>query len=255
MIGTLELEQVELASGPLEFFKTGTGAPLIYLHSACRARISGPLEKLAESHTVYVPVVPGFIGIARVDGIDTVQAIAEHIARFVEYVTDGHGTVDVIGHSFGGWIALRLALVVPDRIGQLVLEAPAGLHSIESSPGGAPTPRADDDRPAELIASNRAAFQAYKAASAGPDGVDQELVDRLPEIQAWTLVVIGTKDPVVPASTGQLLKRGLPHTYLMYVYEAGHNIELDQPERFDRTVREFLKRGEAFIINFGDNAD
>lgn len=254
MIGTLESEKVDLASGPLEFFKTGTGAPLVYLHSAGGTRLSAPLQRLAESHTVYVPIVPGFDGIAHLDGIDTVQAIAEHLAHFLDYVTDGDGTVDVVGHSFGGWVALRLALAAPSRIGQLVLEAPAGLHSSEDAPSGARAARADDDRPAELVASNRAAFQAYQAASTGPDGVDRDLIGRLSEIEAWTLVLIGTKDPVIPASTGQLLKRELAHTYLMYVYEAGHDIELDQPDRFDRSAREFLKRGEAFIINFGDNA-
>ncbi len=60
---------------------------------------------------------------------------------------------------------------------------------------------------------------------------------------------------MIPATTGRLLKHAMQHVYLMYVYEAAHNIEIDQPERFDRMVGEFLRRGEAFIINFGDRED
>ncbi len=88
-----------------------------------------------------------------------------------------------------------------------------------------------------------------------PQGIDADLIERLAEISAWTLVLLGTRDQVVPTSVGQTLKHGLQHTYLMYVYDAGNDIEIDQPERYDRVVREFLKRGEAFIINFSDSAD
>lgn len=260
-----ERRRAELPSGPLDYYVAGEGAPLVYLHSAGGTRLTEPLERLAESHTVYVPVVPGFDGTERVPGIDTVQRLAEHIADFIAEITSGR--VDIVGHSFGGWTALRVALTAPDRIGQLVLEAPAGLHSNDSVPqGGTPDEvqrrfyaypeRIDpNERTPEIVEGNRAAFAAYRGASTDPSGVDAELLARLGEIEAWTLVLLGTKDGVVPASTGQLLKNRLQHAYLMYVYDAAHGIEIDQPERFDRLVGEFLRRGEAFIINFGSNAD
>lgn len=208
MIDTLESETVELASGPLEFFKTGTGSPLVYLHGSAESRLSQPVLQLAEQHTVYVPLVRG---IEHSDDPRIVGLVVEQAKEFVEYVTDGQSRADIVGRAFGAGVALRVTLEAPERIGQLVLEA--------------------------------------------PQGIDPDVVDRLPEIEAWTLVLLGTKDSVVPVSTGQILKRGLAHTYLMYVYQAGNDIETDQPERYDRVVREFLKRGEAFIINFGDNAD
>ena len=39
---------------------------------------------------------------------------------------------------------------------------------------------------------------------------------------------------------------------LLFVYDAGHNIEVDQPERFVALIRDFFSRGEAFIVNPGD---
>lgn len=208
MIDTLESETVELPKGSLEFFRTGTGSPLVYLHGAAEARLSQPILRLSEQHTVYVPLVPG---IEDVEDADTVRKVVEQIAGFVRYVTDGTARADIVGRAFGAGVALRVALEAPELIGQLVLEA--------------------------------------------PQGVEDDVVERLPEIAAWTLVLLGTRDRVVPTSIGRTLKHGLQHTYLMYVYDAGNDIETDQPERYDRVVREFLKRGEAFIINFGDNAD
>ncbi len=260
---TFERRHADLASGPLDYYVAGTGSPLVYLHSAGGPRFTSSLERLAATHTVYVPVAPGFGGTDRIAAVSTVQQLAAHYAAFVDSL--GVDAVDLVGHSFGGWTALHLALAAKGRIGQLVLEAPAGLHPKGSVPeGGTPEeiqarffvhPERVPARDPEQAESNQAAFAAYRTASVGSDGADQELVDRLGEIEPWTLVLLGTKDGVVPAETGRLLKRSLQHAYLMYVYEAAHNIEIDQPERFDRVVGEFLKRGEAFIINFGDRDD
>jgi len=258
-----ERRHVDLASGPLDYHVAGSGNPLVYLHSAGGPRFTSSLERLAEKHTVYVPVAPGFGGTDRVETIRTVKDLAAHYAAFIDSL--GAETVDLVGHSFGGWVALHVALAAKGRIGQLVLEAPAGLHAKGSMPeGGTPEeiqarffvhPERVGERDPEQAESNRAAYTAYREASAGPDGVDLELSDRLGEIEPWTLVLFGTKDGVIPATTGRLLKHALQHAYLMFVYEAAHNIEIDQPERFDRVVGEFLKRGEAFIINFGDRED
>jgi len=46
--------------------------------------------------------------------------------------------------------------------------------------------------------------------------------------------------------------REIPRAKLLYIYDAGHNIEVDQPDRFVALIRDFLFRGEAFIVNPGD---
>ena len=83
-------------------------------------------------------------------------------------------------------------------------------------------------------------------------GLDEELVSRLGGIECLTLILQGTKDGMMPPESGQLLRREIPHSNLMYVYDAGHNIEVDQPKRFVEMVDDFLTRGQAFIVNPGD---
>lgn len=84
--------------------------------------------------------------------------------------------------------------------------------------------------------------------------VDEELVARLPGITARTLILMGSKEKMIPAQTGQVLKEKVPSSHLAYVYDAAHAIEVDQPERTLRIVKAFLERGESYIVNFGDTA-
>ena len=84
--------------------------------------------------------------------------------------------------------------------------------------------------------------------------VDETLLARLSELKARTLIVLAGRDELIPAKAGQVLKQHIPFSHLAYVYDAAHGIEVDQPERLLRLVKAFLERGEAYIVNFGDEA-
>jgi pimeloyl-ACP methyl ester carboxylesterase len=166
---------------------------------------------------------------------------------------------DVIGHSFGGWVALWLALSHPDCVDHLVLEAPSGLRF-----GATPTPRNPDElrrklyaypekakpflKSPEIANANAEAFGRYQAGTL----VDEALLARLSELKARTLIVLAGRDELIPAKAGQVLKQHIPFSHLAYIYDAAHGIEVDQPERLLRLIKAFLERGEAYIVNFGD---
>jgi len=46
-----------------------------------------------------------------------------------------------------------------------------------------------------------------------------------------------------------VLKAGIANAYVIYVYDAAHFMQVDQPERFSGVVHDFLSRGGAFIVN------
>jgi pimeloyl-ACP methyl ester carboxylesterase len=106
-----------------------------------------------------------------------------------------------------------------------------------------------DPKPPAIQSANRQVIGHYH----GPEGTDEALVERLPDVQSLTLIVAGTCDGITPPEAGRLLKRTIPRSYLAFVYDAAHVIEVDQPERFVRVVRDFLTRGEAFIILWKDD--
>jgi pimeloyl-ACP methyl ester carboxylesterase len=252
-----ERKETRVASGSLTYFVGGRGELLLYLHPANGVSISPPLEALAQTHTVFLPVTPGFDGTAPHNGVTTMEALADIAAGFINVAIGRR--CDVIGASFGGWEALWLAVKHPDKLDHLVLEAPAGVPA--GGKGGLPADPAElrkklfayPDRappmtkPMEQIQGNRRMLDHYGAASLE----DPRLSGRIAEIKAPTLILMGTKDQIIPPETGRFLKSRIAGSHLAYVYDAAHVIESDQPERLLRIVASFLERGEAYIVNWG----
>ncbi len=247
--------QLRLSSGELSFFTAGEGRPLVYLHPAGGVRWSPVLDGLAQSHALHVPVVPGFDGTPAHDGVTSPQQAARLIGEFIDK-TIGK-PCDVIGYSFGGRIALWLAAERADLVDHLVLEGPGGFRR---SGGGLPTDPDELRRalfahpeklpkagPSPHEAANRRATLAYNK------GVpfDQALFERLPAIGCMTLILHGTADTVCPADAVQLLKGALKRSFLVYIWDSAHAMEIDQPERVLEVIGSFLGHSEAFVVNWG----
>ncbi len=244
-----------LPSGPVEYRVAGSGRDVVYLHSAAGARISEPVRRLARRFRVWAPTMPGFDGTAYHDGVDSIPVLADLAARFVEA---GPGeTCDVVGSSLGGWIGAWLALRRPDLVGHLVLSAPAGFR-----PAGAPRLSFEPEvMRAQLYAHpervppdgktpemRRASLRAVGHYDAGGSH-DAELQARIGGIACQTLILQGTLDVRVPASAVRMLKARIPRSQLVYVYDAAHGLEMDEPERVGALFEDFLVRGESFIVN------
>lgn len=249
-----------MASGPLRVRKAGTGRALIHLHSAAGPRIPKVVEALADHHTVHALFMPGFEGMPRHAGIKTMQDLAGLVAGYIE--KECGGACDVVGESFGGWIALWLAILHPQRVGQLVLEAPAGLRSpnkgglsddpaerlkaLHAKPERAP----EEKRSESVLLGNRKSVAEYTSGVA----FDEELATRLGEVKARTLILLGTLDKVIPAESGQLLKSRIKQSHLTYIWDAAHALEFDQPKRVSALMLDFLDRGESFLVRPASSA-
>jgi len=246
-----------LTKGELTYFTGGSGRPLVHLHGAGGVRPNPGLEKLAESVTLYMPVLPGFDGSATLDGVDSMEALADVVAEFID--KEIGEAADVLGLSFGGWLGAWLAVRHPEAVGQLCLENPAGFRPKDHpAPSSDPEERqkqmyAYPDRvPAEtksddVLKKNRDMLHHYH----GDTSFDEALVAQLDKIEALTMIMHGTRDGRVPEEAVQLLKQAIPRSHLIYVYDAAHGMESDQPERFAHLVADFMERAEAFLVNKG----
>ena len=253
-------QDLKLASGNVTYFVGGSGTPLLYLHPAGGLTVSKPLEALAARHTLYMPLTPGFDGTAPHPSVTSMAGLADLAAAFIDAVIGK--PCDVFGASFGGWEALWLAVKHPAKVDHLVLGAPAGVPA--GGKGGLPADPAQlraklfayPDRappvtkPVEQLQGNRRMLDHYGAISLA----DPELPARVAEIKAPTLILMGTKDEIIPRETGQFLKAHIAGSHLAYVYDAAHVADSDQPERVLRIVASFLERGEAYIVNWGESA-
>ena len=80
------------------------------------------------------------------------------------------------------------------------------------------------------------------------DGVVVE--DRLPELRMPTLLIWGGHDHIFPASHARAAMHRIPHGRLEIFDDSGHTPQMEEPDRFNRLVLDFLqepasRRGEG----------
>ena len=257
---TFSKATLNLAGQALDYWVGGSGAPLLVLHSASGIRLSAGLENLARQRRILMPILPGFDGTPTNERIASMAELADLAGEFI--AATEIGPCDVVGHSFGGWVAAWLALRHPERLRQMVLVGAAGFRP-DGVGGLVGTPEQlrpllfahpenlpPEQKPPELLARNRQMLEHYHAAAA----TDRDLVARLGEIKALTVILHGLSDGVIPLASPRLLKQKIAGAHLVYVYDAAHVIDVDQPERYAALIGDFLARGDAFIVKSGAKA-
>lgn len=128
---------------PVAFGIVGSGPPALFLHGfgLTHRTYGGALRELAaQGLRVYAPALPGFGGTAP---LPATQRNLAGYARWVHRFLDDQGVdepVTVVGHSFGGGVAIRCAFERTERVQRLVL--------VNSVGGGVWSPaRRGDHRP------------------------------------------------------------------------------------------------------------
>jgi pimeloyl-ACP methyl ester carboxylesterase len=103
------------------YFEThGAGRPLILLHGGLASgEMFGPvLSALAERRQVVLPDLQGHGRTADIDRPLDPRLMADDIAALIDHL--GLDRPDVVGYSFGGWVALHTAAKHPAKVGRLV---------------------------------------------------------------------------------------------------------------------------------------
>lgn len=256
---TPEVQTVHLVKSGLDarFYRGGSGPGLLYLHHL--AGLTGwqaSLEMLAQRFDVIAPYQPGW-GPSK-DDLLTVES-ATDLVLFNTDLLDALSIqrAHVAGTGVGAWIAAEIAALMPHRVERLVLVNPTGVWR-EDQPGedpfaqapgrGAAVLFADPSRREELLVAGRDRIDVFVEEQlnlrAGARFLwpipDTGIERRLRRITAPTLVVTGDKDRIVPRYYGELWQAAIAGSKLVDVPDAGHVMDLEQPEEFTRLVTDFL---------------
>lgn len=253
--------RVPMGSGEINLFRQGTGRPVVVLHAAGGAGAWNPyLEQLAGHFDVIAPDHPGF-GLS--DELPEVATMADLVQHYVAlFDTLGLDRFDLVGASFGGWIAAEIASTVPDRIERLVLMAPGGLHLPEAPVADLPAmspqqlfPALFFDQaipnailsvppPPEVAAQGARDMAAFvRFAAAGPVLLhDPELPGRLPAITAPTLVITAEEDHIVPRPHSEAYAAAIAGAELHVLPEIGHALYQEKPDVVADEVIAFLSQ-------------
>lgn len=204
-------------------------------------------------------------------------ATAYHIDRFVGDIEGVADTLELstfalMGHSFGGLVALHFALAHPEMLTHLILvSTPVSHHYIEAAEKALPEhvgaealkelASLQDSEPSDYVMKRslqllapmyfrepeRVSELGLDSVRFGPrsqavweslDGFD--LRPRLQEIRTPTLVIAGRYDRVLPPDMVRDATKGLPDRKLMIMEKSGHYPFIEQREAFLTALMEFL---------------
>jgi pimeloyl-ACP methyl ester carboxylesterase len=231
----------------------GSGDPVVYLHGGGGLHLSPVHDALAGKFRVTAFEMPGFGNSPENLRTESLDEMAETMADAI--TAAGLDEFTLYGTSFGGAVALRIALSYPDRVRALVLESPAALRPADWTPASlspsqlrdalyahpehAPTPE-----PPEVVHRQLALL----ARLSGPNQ-DSELMGRMRRMTLPVLVLFGTQDGLISPEIAPLYKELLINCYVIYVYAAAHEMQFDRPDAVAGVVADFVQRQEAFVVN------
>lgn len=254
-------ETCRVGGSDLIVLKAGHGKPVLLLHEELGH--PGALrwhDEVAASRELVTPLHPGFGRSPRADWISNVRDLAGFYAAFVR--ERKLAPVDVIGMSFGGWIAAEMLATDPSLFGKMVLVAPPGIRPPEgeifdifrvtakkfvqlsvadpsrtpefaSLYGGVQTPEqfeAWEDARAEIA---RLAWSPYLFNPSLPHLL--ELVSPPPTLLVW-----GAEDTVVPPSASAVYAKCLKGAKQLLLDGCGHRPEIEKRDEFVAAVRGLL---------------
>jgi pimeloyl-ACP methyl ester carboxylesterase len=264
----------------------GNGYPLVLMHGGPGADLHTltSFRRLADQFTL---VFYDHRCNGRSDGADVTTMTWENLTADADALRQAMGfeTWAVLGHSFGGYVAIEYALRYPQRLTHLVLLDTGGDHrwsrdhaaKLLEERGYSPE-TVDLARrflrgqigPREMFPSLMKLGDAYNPHTKPSqlprlmiDGLQTKLrpeahiyaaahlvdgwnvMDRLGEIKVPTLVMAGRDDFIYPPEHQEELAAGIPDARLVLIDNAGHNPHDEQPKATIAAVRDFLRTAKT----------
>jgi pimeloyl-ACP methyl ester carboxylesterase len=242
------------------------GLPLLLIHGFTASASSWlpQIETPSGSRFLIVPELPSHGRSRGQPRACTMEGLSGLMARLLDHLAVDR--TDVAGHSFGGALALRFAAEFPDKVRSVTvinsnsgaaderfrermipgLERMAaalrsrGITALQDSPIN---PARGRRLPEELRQQLEQDFLALDpeaiaefALAAMPDS---SALPYLEKVAAPVLVVVGTRDQEFVGRYRNIVN-GLADVQVREIEGAGHAAHLEQPEAFERLLREFL---------------
>lgn len=273
------MKNIKLHDVSIALEDEGIGIPLLLIHGYPLNRLlwRPQVDELSNLARVIAPDLRGHGDSTSIKSTgekyppNFMETLADDCAQLLD-VLEIDQPVILCGLSMGGYISFSFYRKYPQRVGGLILAAtrssadsPAArenrIKAINILKSSGSEPVIDSMLPMLLspttLVNNPALVDSVKemmrsVALEGMIGDLMGMMERqdstplLADIHVPTLVVMGEDDQIIPRSEAEGMQARISNSKLVLLPQAGHLVNLEQPELFNEAVRSFIissKRG------------
>ena len=242
---------------------TGKGYPLVLVHGYLGSSEMWNLQKdyLSKYFRVIAPALPGFGESYKVKSVDSINAMAKSIFGCLE--EKNINKFHLLGHSMGGMIVQEMVKISSKSINKLIC---FGTGSIGDIPGRFESLDKSIERlkeegiketvkriPPKWFVKGNLAENYYLCENAVKETTEETARNALYAMKNWngyenlnniknqTLIIWGDKDASYNFDQVDTLNKNIPNSKIEIFKGCCHNVHLEQPQKFNETVKNFLE--------------
>ena len=242
----------------------GKGFPFVFVHGYLGSSEMWCFQKnyFSKYCRVIAPALPGFGESHSVKSLNSINDMAKNIIEMLNQKKIDR--FNLIGHSMGGMIVQEITKIIGDRVNKLICFATGSIGDI---PGRFET--MDETReqlkkegakisfsrvpPKWFVKGNKDKnyFLCENAVSnVSVETADNALlamknwkgIDNLKNIENETLIIWGDKDISYNFDQVDTLNKNIKNSRLEIFKDCAHNVHLEQPDKFNNLVKEFISK-------------
>lgn len=246
----------------------GRGEPLVLLHgwSFDTRSWDDQMEAFTDHFAVLRYDLRGF-GRSALPKLDEPYSHTEDLVALLAHLDLGR--IHLLGHSFGGRIAIDFAFKYPERLISLIL--PDGAVDLNDLPftqeisnwiggtwqagreqgveaareiwlAGSPLlPAMENARSSEKVRRMVEAYSGWHWENPDPSvGIEPYGREKLAEIEVPTLIVLGALNPAHYHEVATIQREHIPNSQFVSMAGVGHALNIEDPDEFNRIVLDFL---------------
>jgi len=255
------------------YIDSGSGPPLVFLHGQASDLLN------------FDPVFPLFVSSYRIIALDypgfgksdkpEITFSEEFLVEFLDklFETTNIESATLIGHSYGGYVAMVYGSARPERVNSMVLISPAGIQEFNTFMGAAmrsaftveaimktslekamqnyhntsvnwsPEMETYALRRVALLKGNSEEYRLYAHAmvQAMELMLKTTVRDQIGKLNKPTLLLWGQDDPLISVKFADDALKLIPGSKLETIANCGHFPMLEYPQEFQRIVVTFLE--------------
>ena len=240
----------------------GSGFPLVLVHGYLGSSEMWFLQKkfLSKNYRIIAPALPGFGESYEAESLNSINKMAQMLLKLIN--KKNINKFHLLGHSMGGMIVQEMAKISGEKIKKLICFATGSIGDIpdrfESIDTSIEKLKEEGIKetvkriPPKWFVKGQKAKNYYLCENAVKQIKEVTAYNALVAMKSWrgyenlknikqdTLIIWGDKDVSYNFDQVDTLKKNISSSQLEIFKGCGHNVHLEEPHKFNETVKNFL---------------